>query len=118
MHDQLTPYDSELLLAGVEGTFLIEMRNGVASLPVDDVSSYREKVGEALVKLVDRGLLAVRVAVWRSDRESEPLSRPELIAMLDDGSAWDPEVERLVVVESTDAGEAAFRTACSEPREQ
>jgi hypothetical protein len=98
--------ERELLANAVEGTYLIEIRNDVGDTGLS-VEDYRIQAGDTLRRLVDDGLITVSTGIWQGD-DTRPLSVDDLHRRLDDGSAWDPDVTDLVIIDASAAGRRAM----------
>ena len=98
--------EAAVLWNAIEGSYLIEFRNGTDPLPASPVDSYRASLGRALLSLLSRELIEIGRTQWPRVPEdpSVLLSVEQLRLALADGSAWDPDQKDLIVLNATEAG--------------
>ena len=102
----IDPFEKSLLWDAVEGTYLIEIRNGAETSGLS-IEEYRSKAGTAVERLLDSGLIQVSVGTWGSNN-SRAAQRDEVVRRLADASAWDPDHTDLLIIDATEAGRQAL----------
>lgn len=101
-------YDKEVLISGMEGTFLIEMANSVDTIDEPDVLRYRARMADALIRAAQSGLIEFRAGPWAQDDALQPLELEAAKSLLRSGEAWSDLGAKCVQFQVTTAGEAAF----------
>jgi len=103
----VTTDERALLWDAIEGSYLIEMRNGSDDYPNVPIHEYRQRVAAALLGLLAKGLARAYLAPWEEPRTlARYMTIDEVQASLTSGTAWDTEQTLCVAFEATPAGEA------------
>ena len=102
----LDDVEAAVLWNAIEGSYLIEFRNGTDPLPASPGDSYRASLGRALLSLLSRELIEIGQTQWpRVPGEPSVLFSVEQMRLaLMNGSAWDPDQKDLIVLNATEAG--------------
>jgi hypothetical protein len=105
----LNSFERQILDSAYHGELLIEFRNGNSELPDVPIDVYRQRMADALLAMVDRGLAMVEGTRWRDDYDARwPLAREQLRERLENGTAWDPDSEPLIGLDITREGRSVL----------
>jgi hypothetical protein len=102
----LSTYEKAVLWHAIEGTYLIEIRDGADDLPSASIEEHRRKLGAALLRLVSDGYVRAYLAPWppSATGSEQPLSAADFARRLTTEAAWDQQSESFIAFEATATG--------------